>query len=63
MGEVVAVNFRVGRKLTSFLPKETGEAPHKFERQRGARQLSTFAERGDPAIISRPESYGPDDCV
>jgi hypothetical protein len=62
MGEVIAVNFRVGRNLTGFLPKEIGEAPHKLERQRRVRQLFTFAERGEPAIISRPESYGPDDC-
>jgi hypothetical protein len=62
MGEVVAVNFRIGRKLTGILPKEIGEAPHKPERQRRVRQLLNFAERGEPAIISRPELYGPDDC-
>jgi hypothetical protein len=62
MGEVVAVNFRNGRKLTGILPNEIGEAPPKLERQRRVRQLLTFAERGEPAIISRPESCGPEDC-
>jgi len=63
MGEVVAVNFCVGRNLTvAFLPEEIGEAPHKLERQRRVCELFTFAKRGEPAIISRPESYGPDDC-
>jgi hypothetical protein len=62
MGEVVAVNFCVGRTLAGFHPKEIGEPPHKHEQQRRVRQLFTFAERGEPAIISRPESYGPDDC-
>jgi hypothetical protein len=63
MGKVVAANFRVGRKLTGFLPEEIGEALHKFERQRRVRQLFTFAKGGEPAIISRPESCGLDNCV
>jgi hypothetical protein len=62
MGEVVAPNFRAGRKLTGFLPEVVGEAPHGPVRKRGIRRF--FAFGGDePAIICRPESYGPDDCV
>jgi hypothetical protein len=59
MGKVVAANVRVGGTLTGFLPEEIGEASHK----RRVRQLFTFAKAGEPAIISRPESYGLDDCV
>ena len=62
MGEVVAVNFRAGRKLGGFLPEEVGQATHRPARQRGIRRLFGFG--GDePAIICRPELYGPDDCV
>jgi hypothetical protein len=63
MGEVVAVNFRAGRKLTGFLPEEIREAPHRPMRQRGIRRFLGFAGGDEPAIICRPESYGPDDCV
>jgi hypothetical protein len=56
MGEVVAADFRVERKLTGLLPEENSEASHKLERQRRVRQLLTFAIGGEPAIVSRPES-------
>jgi hypothetical protein len=63
MGKVIAANFRVGRTVTAFLPEESGEATHNFERQSRVRQLIAFVKAGEPAIISRPESYGLDDLV
>lgn len=61
MGEIVAVNFRAGRKLSGFLPEETAEAPHM--RQRSMCRFFGFAGGDEPAIICRPESYGPDDFI
>jgi hypothetical protein len=63
MGEVITVNFRAGRKFTGFLPAETGKVPHRPERQGRFRELFGFARSAEPAIICRPECFGPDDCL